>query len=51
MNMRKVIVEILDEVFYRGAYSNIELNKRLNNLDADAKDKGLVTEIVYGTIK
>ena len=51
MNMRKVIVEILDEVFYRGAYSNIELNKRLNNIVAEANDKGLVTEVVYGTIK
>lgn len=51
MNIRKIIVEILDEVFYRGAYSNIELNKRLNNIDADQKDKALITEVVYGTIK
>lgn len=51
MNIRKIIVEILDEVFFRGAYSNIELNKRLNNSDIDSKDKGLITEIVYGTIK
>ncbi|MGL4990393.1 MAG: 16S rRNA (cytosine(967)-C(5))-methyltransferase RsmB [Sarcina sp.] len=51
MNTRKVIVEILDEVFYRGAYSNIELNRRLNNLDIDSKDKALITEVVYGTIK
>ncbi|MGL4451557.1 MAG: 16S rRNA (cytosine(967)-C(5))-methyltransferase RsmB [Sarcina sp.] len=51
MNIRKIIVEILDEVFYRGAYSNIELNRRLNNIDADPKDKALITEVVYGTIK
>lgn len=51
MNIRKIIVEILDEVFYRGAYSNIELNKRLNSIDADPKDKALITEVVYGTIK
>lgn len=51
MNIRKIIVEILDEVFFRGAYSNIELNKRLNNSDIDSKDKALITEIVYGTIK
>lgn len=51
MNTRKIIVDILDEVFFRGAYSNIELNKRLSNPKIDSKDKGLITEVVYGTIK
>ncbi|MGL5634867.1 MAG: 16S rRNA (cytosine(967)-C(5))-methyltransferase RsmB [Sarcina sp.] len=51
MNIRKIIVEILDEVFYRHAYSNIEINKRLSGLDIDSKDKALITEVVYGTIK
>lgn len=51
MNIRKLIVEILDEVTFNGAYSNIEINKRLTGLDIDVKDRALITEVVYGTIK
>ncbi|MGL5615662.1 MAG: 16S rRNA (cytosine(967)-C(5))-methyltransferase RsmB [Sarcina sp.] len=51
MNTRKLIVEILDEVFFNGAYSNIEINKRLAGKDIDVKDRALITEVVYGTIK
>ena len=31
MNSRKIIVEILDNVIKKGAYSNIEINKRFKN--------------------
>lgn len=51
MNARKIIVEILDNVFYNAAYSNIELTKRLNRDNVNDKDKGLITEIVYGTVR
>lgn len=51
MNARKIIVDILDKVFYNGAYSNIELSKRLNRDNVNEKDKGLITEIVYGTVR
>ncbi len=51
MNTRKLIVEILDEVIFNGAYSNIEINKRLSGLNIDVKDRALITEVVYGTIK
>ena len=51
MNSRKIIVEILDNVLKNGAYSNIEINKKFKQYDIDAKDKGLITEVVYGTIK
>lgn len=51
MNSRKIIVEILNSVFYKASYSNIEINKRLNNSSLDIRDRGLVTEIVYGTIR
>ncbi|GFZ29686.1 ribosomal RNA small subunit methyltransferase B [Clostridium zeae] len=51
MNSRKIIKDTLDSIFYKGAYSNIELNKRLSESDLNDKDKGLVTEVVYGTIK
>ena len=51
MNARKIIVEILDNVLLNGAYSNIEINKQFASNDIDPKDKGLITEVVYGTIK
>ena len=51
MNSRKIIVEILNSVFYKASYSNIEINKRLNNSSLDTRDRSLVTEIVYGTIR
>lgn len=41
---------ILEEVFREGAYSNLALNKQLSQSYLSEKDKGLVTEIVYGTI-
>lgn len=48
---RKTAVKILGEVFNKNAYSNIVLGRELNKSDLNDKDKGLVTEIVYGTIK
>ncbi|MBM7636786.1 16S rRNA (cytosine(967)-C(5))-methyltransferase RsmB [Streptococcus saliviloxodontae] len=41
---------VLEEVFRQGAYSNIALNKQLKVSHLSEKDKGLVTEIVYGTV-
>ena len=51
MNSRKIIVEILDNVIKKGAYSNIEINKRFKNSNINDKDRGLITEVVYGTLK
>lgn len=51
MNARKVAINILDQVLYHNAYSNIALNNALNKEELNLKDKALVTEIVYGTIK
>lgn len=48
---RKISIDVLDEVFNKKAYSNIALGKILNKSELDPKDKALVTEIVYGTIK
>lgn len=47
---RLVALETLEDVFTEGAYSNIALDKQLRNSQLTAKDKGLVTEIVYGTV-
>lgn len=50
-NARKIATDILVEVFEKKAYSNIVLGYELNKSNLNEKDKALVTEIVYGTIK
>ncbi|MFS1663410.1 16S rRNA (cytosine(967)-C(5))-methyltransferase RsmB [Streptococcus sp. zg-JUN1979] len=47
---RRLALEILEEVFVGGAYSNIALDKALKHSPLSAKDKALVTEIVYGSV-
>lgn len=51
MNCRKVAINILERIINEGAYSNIILSNELNNSDLADKDKALVTEIVYGTLR
>lgn len=50
-NARMVAVDILQTIFDKGGYSNIVLNNKINKSNLENRDKGLVTEIVYGTIK
>lgn len=47
---RGLALTTLLEVFDKGAYSNIVLNQALSQSDLSDKDKGLVTELVYGTL-
>ena len=47
---RSLALEVLEDVFVNQAYSNIALNKHLKGSQLSAADKGLVTEIVYGTV-
>ena len=51
MNSRELAVSILDRIINQGSYSNITLSNELNNSDLSDKDKGLVTELVYGTLR
>ncbi|MBL4934950.1 16S rRNA (cytosine(967)-C(5))-methyltransferase RsmB [Clostridium sp. YIM B02515] len=48
---RKLAVDILESIINKGSYSNIVINAELNKSNLDDRDKGLVTEIVYGTLK
>lgn len=50
-NSRKIVVDLLEQVLSEGAYSNIALGSKLNKSDLNDKDKALVTEILYGTLK
>ncbi|BAH06319.1 16S rRNA (cytosine(967)-C(5))-methyltransferase RsmB [Clostridium kluyveri] len=48
---RSVAVEVVKKVLYDNAYSSIVLNKYLNKFDLNKKDRALITELVYGTLK
>ena len=47
---RSLVLAVLEDVFVNQAYSNIALNKHLKGSQLSVADKGLVTEIVYGTV-
>lgn len=51
MNSRKIARQIVQRVLEEGAYSNLVLSNELNNNDISDKDKGLITELVYGTLR
>lgn len=47
---RGVALKVLQEVFEKGAYSNIALNRELQISPLSKEDRSLVTELVYGTV-
>ncbi|NQI70905.1 16S rRNA (cytosine(967)-C(5))-methyltransferase RsmB [Streptococcus suis] len=47
---RSLALSVLEDVFEQGAYSNIALNKALEASALSMQDKGLATELVYGTV-
>lgn len=47
---RNLALSVLEQVFDQGAYSNIALNKALESSRLSIQDKGLATELVYGTL-
>ena len=51
MNSREIALNVVNRVLNEGAYSNLVLSKELNESDLNDKDKGLVTELVYGTLR
>lgn len=51
ISARELAVKILLQVFHRGAYSNLALDRGLNNSHLQANDRGLVTELVNGTVR
>ncbi len=50
-NSRLVAILVIEKVLNENAYSNIVLGLELNKSELNDKDKALVTEIVYGTLK
>ena len=51
MNSREVALNVVNRVLNEGAYSNLVLSKELNQSELSDKDKALVTELVYGTLR
>ena len=50
-NPRKTALMVLQKVEAEGAFSNIALNAQLKQAELSNLDKGLVTELVYGTLR
>lgn len=48
---RKIAFEILGNVLWNNAYSNIELNNALNRNDITDQDAKFITNIVYGVLQ
>jgi len=51
MDARQIALSIINEVNIQGAYANLALAKAINQHNLQDKDRRLVTELVYGTIK
>ncbi len=50
-NARMVALQVLHSVASDGAYSNIALSAALQKSNLSAADRGLATELVYGTLR
>ncbi len=50
MNVRELALEAYSRITEEGGYSNIVLNDIIKNNELESADRGLLTEIVYGTI-
>ncbi|CAB1243601.1 16S rRNA (cytosine(967)-C(5))-methyltransferase RsmB [Clostridium sp. MT-14] len=51
INPRGTAVKVLKQVLDNNAYSNVVLSMYLNKENLDRKDRALVTELVYGTLR
>lgn len=51
INAREVAYDVLYEIFYNDAYSNITLNKFFKQKNIEEQNKRFISEIVYGTLK
>ncbi|MDO1605547.1 16S rRNA (cytosine(967)-C(5))-methyltransferase RsmB [Lactobacillus sp. YT155] len=49
--VRSVALEVIEKVLSQESYSNIELNRAINNSGLNHKDIGLLTNLVYGVLQ
>lgn len=50
-NARYIAYKILYKILFEGAYSNIEINKTFRKKQLDNRDRGFITELVYGVLE
>lgn len=50
-NSRQLAFNALRNIYRRGAYADIALNRALRQTTVKPEDRGLVTELVYGTVR
>lgn len=48
---RYIAYKILYKILFEGAYSNIEINKTFRKKQLDNRDRGFITELVYGVLE
>lgn len=48
---RRVAIDAIVRIDVDGAYANVVLPKMLERVDLEARDRGLVTELVYGSVR
>lgn len=48
---RETALKTLYDIMEKGAYSNIALNKHLEQPEMNSMDRAFITELVYGTVK
>lgn len=51
MNVRKLAVDAIDKIMTNNAYSNIVVSDVLNKYELSNEDRGLFTNLVYGTLQ
>lgn len=50
-SVRSLAFDTIQDILNEGAYSNLRINEVLSTNDLNSMDRGLFTEIVYGTVK
>ena len=51
MNIRKLAMEAIEKILYKGGYTSIVINEYLNKFEFTPQDKALFTAIVMGTVE
>ncbi|MGE5405001.1 MAG: 16S rRNA (cytosine(967)-C(5))-methyltransferase RsmB [Candidatus Saccharibacteria bacterium] len=51
ISARALAAQVLVQIFYQGSYANLALDKALNSSQLQPADRGLVTELVNGTVR
>ena len=51
LSAREAALQVLNQVFLEGAYTNLALNKLLPEVELSQLDRRFATELVYGTVK